>query len=605
MSDHSSASAPAAALSLARILALVLALAGGVAPVSAATPKALETIAERSNFRTTGRYDEVERLCAEFAKAYPQAVRSFEFGRTPEGRPMLGLVVSTSGALTPDDARERGVPVMLAQGGIHAGEIDGKDAGFLAIREILQGNAARGTLDSFVFVFVPVFNVDGHERFGRNNRPNQVGPEEMGWRVTSQNFNLNRDYAKADAPEMHAMLKLLDAWDPVLYVDLHVTDGAQFQPDISNTLEPVFAGDPGMQPAGRALIKELNAALAAQGSIPLDFYPSFRVTDDPMSGFEVSASPPRFSTGYWAARNRFGLLVETHSWKDYPTRVRVTRNILVKLSEMMAKQGRAWRTLSKEADSRAAKLGGQDVVVDYQAGPHTTTIEFRGYAYTREPSPISGGLVTRYDTTKPQVWRVPFLDTVVPKLTVRAPRGAYVVPAAHAAWMGERLSFHGIRFERLERPASNANVEAFRATKVTFSSEPFESHFTATIAGEWKAERQDIPGGSLIVPIAQPKARLVLALLEPQGADSYAAWGFFNAAFEQKEFIEPYVAEDIAREMLARDPAVAAEFKRLLATDPAFASNPEARLDFFFKRHPSYDERLNLYPVFRIQSTRP
>lgn len=599
MSDRSRTLAPVAALSL------VFAIAGSLVTAGAATPRALETIAERSNFRTTGRYDEVERLCAEFAKTYPQAVRSFEFGRTPEGRPMLGLVVSTSGALTPDDARERGLPVMLAQGGIHAGEIDGKDAGFLAIRELLQGKAARGSLDSFVFVFVPVFNVDGHERFGRNNRPNQSGPEEMGWRVTAQNFNLNRDYAKADAPEMQAMLKLLDAWDPVLYVDLHATDGAQFEPDISNTLEPVYVGDPGMQSGGRALLKELNAALAAQGSIPLDFYPSFRVTDDPMSGFEVTPSPPRFSTGYWALRNRYALLVETHSWKDYPTRVRVTRNVLVKLSEMMAKQGRAWRTLAKEADARAEKLGGQDVVVDYAAGPHTTTIDFRGYAYTREPSPISGGLVTRYDTSKPQVWRIPLLDTAVPKITVRAPRGAYVVPAAQAAWMGERLSIHGIRFERLDRAASGATVEAFRASKVTFGDKPFESHFTARIEGAWKSERQDIPAGSLIVPIAQPKARLIVALLEPQSPDSYAAWGFFNSVFEQKEYLEPYVAEDIAKEMMSRDPAVAAEFRRLLATDPEFAKDPEARLDFFYKRHASYDERLNLYPVFRIQSARP
>ncbi len=111
----------------------------------------------------------------------------------------------------------------------------------------------------------------------------------MGWRVNSQNYNLNRDYAKADAPEMQAMLRLLDAWDPVLYVDLHVTDGAQFEVDVSNNLEPVLTGDPGMQPGGRALIKELNAALTAQGSLPVDFYPSFRDTDDPMSGFDASA----------------------------------------------------------------------------------------------------------------------------------------------------------------------------------------------------------------------------------------------------------------------------------------------------------------------------
>jgi hypothetical protein len=590
---------------VARFVCAALIAAFTATPVVSASSDNLETLAQRSGFRVTGRYDEVERLCAQFAKSFPGSVRSFEFGRTPEGRPMLALAVSKSGALTPDDARERGVPVMLAQGGIHAGEIDGKDAGFLAIRELLEDKSAKNPLSSFVFVFVPVFNVDGHERFGRNNRPNQVGPEEMGWRVTAQNFNLNRDYTKTDAPEMQSMLRLLDAWDPVLYVDLHVTDGAQFEVDVSNNLEPMRTGDAEMQAGGKALMKELNDTLASQGSHPIDFYPSLRETDDPASGFDVSSYPPRFSTGYWATRNRFSLLVETHSWKDYPTRVRVTHNILVKLSDMMAKQGKAWRALAKAADSRAEKLGGQDYTLDYDVGPHTVMIDYRGYAYTREPSAISGGLVTHYDPTKPQIWRIPYRDTLVPKLTVRAPRGGYVIPAAYAAWMGERLSIHGIRFERLDRGTKAASVEAFRATKAEFATKPFEGHFTAKLTGEWKSEKRDIPAGSLVVPIAQPKARLVMTLLEPQGGDSYASWGFFNIAFEQKEYMEAYVAEDVARDMLARNPALATEFKQKLATDASFAKDPQARLDFFYKQHASYDEQLNLYPVLRIANTRP
>src|SRR5437660_1244337 len=148
-----------------------------------------------------------------------------------------------TGALTPEAARKKGLPVLLVQGGIHAGEIDGKDAGFLALREALENRAAKGALDRQVLVFVPVFNVDGHERFGRWNRPNQRGPEEMGWRTTSQNLNLNRDYSKADAPEMQAMLRLVNAWDPLAYIDLHVTDGAQFEHDIAVLIEPVDAGD--------------------------------------------------------------------------------------------------------------------------------------------------------------------------------------------------------------------------------------------------------------------------------------------------------------------------------------------------------------------------
>src|SRR5690242_10603451 len=244
--------------SLPTLLALLMAAVATPAAAASntvATGDTLETVAEHSKFVRTGRYDEVQRLCGAYAHAWPDNVRCVDFGRTPEGRPMLALVASRTGALSAAAARRGGLPVMLIQGGIHAGEIDGKDAGFIALRELL-GRA--DALQSFVLVFVPVFNVDGHERFGRWNRPNQAGPEEMGWRGTAQNLNLNRDYTKADAPEMQALLRLLNAWDPVLYVDLHVTDGSNFQHDVSNTIDPAYSGDPGLHPVARALVAQLN-----------------------------------------------------------------------------------------------------------------------------------------------------------------------------------------------------------------------------------------------------------------------------------------------------------------------------------------------------------
>lgn len=575
--------------------------AGAVcAPALFAKDSPLQTVAEQSNFVRTGRYDEVVRLCAAFEQTWRDAVRCSTFGRSPEGRPMLALVVSRSGVLTPDKARERGLPVMLMQGGIHAGEIDGKDAGLWAVREILSNPAAAAALKSFVWVFVPVFNLDGHERFGPWNRPNQVGPQEMGWRANSRNFNLNRDYTKADTPEMQAMLRLLGAWDPTLYVDLHVTDGAEFQHDVSNTLEPFYAGDAGLHPLGGALVQELNTRIAAQGSKPLSFYPSFVVDDDPATGFAAGPPLPRFSNGYWDLHNRFALLVETHSWKDYATRVRVTHNIIVALTAMMAKEGAQWRTAQHEADARATHLGGQDVALDFENGPHVATVDFQGYAYTRELSAISGNLVTRYDPKKPEVWHLPFKDVVVPKTHVVAPTGGYIVPAGDAAWLGEKLTLHGIRFERLGKGAPGAHLETFRAAKVSYSKIPFEGHTTMTFEGRWQPETRDVPAGSLFVPIAQPNARVLVALLEPQAPDSFAAWGFFNTAFEQKEYLEAYVAEDVARDILAKDPQAAAEFKKKLTDDPEFAASPQARFDFFYRRSSAWDERLNLYPVYRV-----
>ncbi|MCR6627441.1 MAG: M14 family metallopeptidase [Pseudoxanthomonas sp.] len=566
-------------------------------PLANAQP-ALTTVSERSGFLETGRYDEVTALCDAFARQYPKAVRCTTFGTTPEGRPMKALVASTSGALTPEQAQRRGLPVVLIQGGIHAGEIDGKDAGFLALREVLEGKAAPGTLDKLVWVFVPVFNVDGHERFGAWNRPNQRGPKEMGWRTTAQNYNLNRDYLKADTPEMQAMLQLVQRWDPLVTVDLHATNGAQFEHDISIQVEPVHAGDAGLRKAGLALRTGVIDDLSKQGSLPLPYYPSFVVQDDPTSGFEDSVPPPRFSHGYYLLRNRIAMLVETHSWKEYPVRVRITRNTVVSVLDHVARDGAAWLAAAKQADVAAAELGGQQEPLTYVAAPTARTVDFRGYAYTRMTSDVSGALMTRYDETTPQIWKVPLKDDIRPGVVVDAPKAGYLVPAADAAWVAAVLKTHGVDY-RLLGKAWSGDVEAFRASKSSFGAGSVETHQRLTVEGRWQHEARGVATGSLFVPIAQAKSRLVMALLEPLAPDSLLAWGRFNNAFERKEYMEDYVAESVAREML-RDPAVKAEFEKRLREDKAFAGDPTARLEFFYRRHPSWDERYQLYPVLRV-----
>jgi len=578
------------------LFAALLSAAGA----SFAAPDTLRTVAEQSGFKRTGRYDEVIDLCARFAKAWPDAVRCDEFGRTPEGRPMLALVATTSGARTPEAAHEQGIPVSLFQGGTHAGEIDGKDAGFLLLRELLQGKAGKGLLDRQVFVFVPVFNVDGHERFAAWNRPNQRGPEQMGWRTTAQNYNLNRDYLKVDAPEMQAMLVLMNRWDPVVYVDLHVTDGAKFEHDVAIQVEPLYSGDEELRKLGRELRDETIAQLSKQGSLPVGFYPSFVVGDDPASGFADAVAPPRFSTGYLPLRNRFGMLVETHSWKPYPTRVKITRNTILDVLQLVGEHGKRWRAEQLTADERAATLGGTRVALDYKASDKAREIEFRGYAYTRTPSEISGTLMTRYDERKPQLWKVPLRDDVQPATLVEAPKGGYLVPAAWSALVAAKLDAHGVVYQRLDTARARQPLQSFRADAAKFADRPSESHQRATLHGEWRAETRDIGAGALYVPLAQARSRIAIALLEPQAPDSLAAWGEFNGAFEQKEYMEEYVAEDVAREQLKRDPALAAEFQRKLATEPEFVRNPAARLEFFARRHASWDEQFNLYPIFRV-----
>ncbi|MEO6064805.1 MAG: M14 family metallopeptidase, partial [Lysobacterales bacterium] len=536
----------------------------------------LSTIAERTAYRQTGRYDEVATLCADFARTYPGEVRCFEFGRTPEGRPLMAVVASRAGALTPEIARRKQLPVVLVQGGIHAGEIDGKDAGFLALRELLEAEADPGVLGKVIVLFVPVFNVDGHERFGTWNRPNQRGPERMGWRTTAQNYNLNRDYAKADAPEMRAMLALVDAWDPLIVVDFHVTDGAQFEHDVAIQVEPLNAGDEALRRIGRELRDGTIKRLEQQSSKPLPFYPSFVESDNPASGFVDVVAPPRFSTGYFWLRNRFAMLVETHSWKDYATRVRITRNTIMAVLDMASRNSAAWRREALAADRRATDLGGAELPLDFVATGVSRTLEFRGYAYTRTLSDVSGALMTRYDESKPQVWRIPLRDQIIAGTKVVAPRGGYIVPAAFITDVEPVLRAHGIEFSRVSAVQPQQHVQAFRADAAAFDTTSTEGHQRVTLQGQWRDETHDITAGALIVPIAQPKARLVHALFEPQGTDSFAAWGVFNNRFEQKEYMEAYVAEDIARAMLRDDPGLKAVFEQRLRDDPKFAADPAA-----------------------------
>ncbi len=563
--------------------------------ILAAAP-ALTTTAETTKYVRTGRYAEVEALCAAYPKAFAGKVKCEKFGTTPQGRPMLSLVASGDNTFSAEDCKKKQRPVVLIQAGIHGGEIDGKDAGFEVLRGLLEGSLLPGALSKLTLVFVPVFNIDGHERFGPNNRPNQIGPQEMGWRVTANNYNLNRDYLKADAPEMHAMLQLLHRYDPVMYVDLHVTDGAKFQHDVAVTFEPWLTGPEALRSLGKAMRVSLMADLKQKNHLPIDFYPQFIEDDHPASGFVYGWAPLRFATAYWAANNRYGVLVETHSWKDYATRVRAHFDACVSLLKLASEDGARWLKAAKEADAAELQRAGSDVVLAWAPTAQPRTLEFLGYAYTLENSAVSGKPWVRYDDSKPEVWKVPYFDELAPSLVLPSPKGGYLVPPEHAAWVAEKLRLHGLQFVTLKQPKKAAKVESVRLS-TQFQSETVEGHFTVQTKGAWKSETRDVLAGALFVPSAQPHLGVVMHLFEPASIDSLLSWGFFNAHLEQKEYMEDYLVEPYARELL-KDPEVKASFEALLK-NPLFANDPAARLKFFSSKHPSFDANFNLYPIFR------
>ena len=565
-----------------------------------AVPNEWLTPSERSDFQQTPRYDETIAFCCRLAEASP-LIRVTSFGISPLGRE-LPLVIVSKGGATPTEAHQRDRVVLLVQNGIHAGECDGKDGALMLLRDIATGKIEPSLFDSVVLLVIPIFNVDGHERFGPHSRINQNGPQEMGWRTTSRNLNLNRDYIKADAVETRAWLKLWNAWNPDFHVDTHTTDGGDWQYDVMLAWERnANAPAPVVDWMSRVVESELFDVLRKDGHLPV---PYFDLVDGkaPSRGVVSGAFEPRFSTGYAALRNRPSILVESHMLKPYKTRVLAQYHVLHRVLELVAANADSLREVLRRADAADGELGQADespqpVVLSLRPTDAATPFTMKGVAKRLEPSDISGAQRIIYDNAKPVDIESSWYKSVEVDQAAVAPF-AYVIPPQWTEVI-ELVEAHGLRIERPAWPLT-VDVEGYRLQDVKFAERPFEGRFRAQFHSEKFVERCTFPAGSAIVPVGQVGGRLAMHLLEPAAPDSFAAWGFFNTIFVQKEYADSYVLEALAQKMLDADAKLKEEFAAKVASDEKFAADPRARLHYFYQRSPFADVQLNLYPIFRI-----
>jgi hypothetical protein len=557
----------------------------------------LVTEFERSNGRRTASHAETMEYIARLDRA-SDWIRATTFGVTPEGRALPLVIADRRGRFTPDQARRDDHVVVLIQAGIHSGEIDGKDAGLMLLREIAVDRSLASLLDHVTVLFIPIYNVDGHERVSPYNRANQNGPENTGFRVTANNLNLNRDYLKADAPETRAWLDLFNAWQPDMLVDCHVTDGADFQHVVTYAVETWPTTDPGVAGwSANVLVPALETRMRESG-FPLAPYGDFRRAHDPRSGMTSGPYPPRFSTGYAALRSRPALLIETHMFKDYATRVRGTHAMLRHVLALANEQHDAITGAVAAADANTASAAFRREPLPVSLSTSFTDsvmIDFLGYEYTVEKSDVTGGDWHRY-RHEPRTYRIPVFSRARVNRTVALPE-AYVIPPQWTEVIA-RVRAHGIPCRVLERTTS-LPVRATRFRDVTWKATPFEGHHTLDYGTEGFDETREFVAGSVVVDLAHPLARVAANLLEPEAADALVRWGLFDPVFEQKEYIESYVLEGVIREMLAANPALAREFAAAKA-DSAFAADPERIRTWFYDRSPYADARRNVYPVARI-----
>jgi hypothetical protein len=562
------------------------------------------TPAEAAHFRATPSYADTVAYLHKLAEAAPGKLTVETFGTSPQGRPMTVVIASGDGTFTPEAARKSGKAVVLVQAGIHPGEIEGKDAGLMLLRDFAVTGKQPHLLDHAVLVFVPVFSVDGHENTSPYHRINQNGPDSMGFRGQSQYLNLNRDYVKADAPEMLAWLKLWQRWQPDLLMDIHTTDGADYQYDLTWYLEDPHKLDPGVSAWQQKLLNDrVIPAYEKRGHLA-SIYLEFKDGRDPRKGIVNFGSGPRFSTGYAALQNRPALLVETHMLKSYENRVRGTYDLVALMLEQTGADAAHLIAINRKADDTTAARARDpkaQVALTFKDDPASTPFRLKGYDFSLTHSDVSNSEWIQYDPSKPKTYDIPNWNGLLPDLAVTPP-AAYAIPAQWTQLIA-RLDAHGIAYRRLARPAK-LKSQAYQLDKPQWATKPFEGHLMLRDFSQSSTEREvDLPAGSVIVPMNQRAANVAIELLEPQAPDSLLRWGYLDAIFEPKEYGESRVLEKLARDMLAKDPALKTAFERRLHDDAAFAASPSQRLMFFFEHSPWYTAQdVGAYPVYRLDA---
>jgi len=557
------------------------------------------TFYEKSGGKATPRYDETIDFCKKLAQA-SDIVQYTTFGKSAEGRDLPMLIIDKDGLSKSKEIKQQEKLIILIQAGIHAGEIDGKDAGLVLIRDMAIHKKYRNLLDKATILFIPILNVDGHEHFGKFNRINQNGPEEMGFRTNACNLNLNRDYLKSESPEIQAWHKLFIDWLPDFFIDIHATDGADYQYVLTYHLEIYGNMRPSITTWQKDVFLKYVTEKMDKEKMPIFPYVMFRKWHDPRSGLISWVGSPVLSHGYTALQNRPGLLIENHMLKDYQTRVNATIKMLIYSLEIINKEAYQLRRLIVESDLyfSSKEFNSQKYILKYKPSSDSIMTDFKGFDYEIVKSDLSGGDWFKY-SNKAKTFKIPYFSKQTADVEIVLPK-AYIIPPQWTEVI-KKLKLLGIEMHYTSK-AVTIQAEMYRLSNLSFNEKPYEGcqtvkNFNLT------SEMMEVqfPAGSAVVKLNQPSSQVAIHVLEPKAPSSYLYWGFFNSIFEQKEYTETYVMEVMAREMLAKDENLKAEFQEKMK-DPAFAKDSYGIINWFYSKSPYWDHRVNQYPVGRIVS---
>ncbi len=560
---------------------------------------ALQTHYELGNYNITPTYSQTIDFCKKL-DSLSGMIHFTNIGKSPMGLNIPLLIADKDGLTNPEQIRKKNRGILLILACNHPGEPDGKDAGLLLFRDIANENKQIiKLLQNYSIVFIPIFNVDGHERFGPYTRINQNGPEEAGWRTTAQNLNLNRDFLKAEAPEMQHFLRFYHQWNPDFSIDCHTTNGADYQYVVTYAMETGPQTDKGIaQWTSEKYLPWIEKKMF-ESQFPIFPYIGFRKWHDPREAILHRPSPAIISNGYFAATNRPGLLIETHMLKPYKQRVESTYAMILHTLEFLNQQHNELQETITNADKKMndGTFSGKPFPLTVGLAQDSVMIDFLGVRFEADSSDLSGGIWFQYFPEEPQIWKRAFFSIPEVKQEIQLP-DAYIIPPQWS-YLGEKLILHGVKYEILNEHQT-FQTEKIIFENVSFDNRPYEGCMRPRFETKRFLTLQSFPAGSMLIPINQKSGRVIALLLEPESPGSFVSWGYFNRIFEQKEYSEMYVMEEIARKMIEENPGLSELFEKEKAEKPEIYSNPWNVLNWFYQRSPWFDEQLNVYPVGRI-----
>ncbi|HWZ15491.1 MAG TPA: M14 family zinc carboxypeptidase [Mucilaginibacter sp.] len=539
----------------------------------------------------TATYYEIIAYYQKLSRQYPQ-MKLLNYGTTDVGKPLTLIVLSRDKVFDPTLIKKQNKRVLLINNGIHPGEPEGIDASMMLSRDLLKKNALPKDV---VICVIAVYNIDGCLNRGVS-RINQNGPRAYGFRGNYRNLDLNRDFIKADSRNAFAFEKILNSWNPEVFLDNHTSDGADYQ-YVMTLIEtqkdkqtPILADY-----TSKILSPELYKRMIKSGYEMTPYVESEEKSPD--NGIVSFLETPRFATGYTSQHNIISYITETHMLKPFDKRVYATYDFMQNLVDIYERDAKLIGELKRKADEQVSKQ--QTFALNWELDKdHYDTLVFKGYYAGHKPSEVSGLSRLYYDRSKPYTKTIKYFDNYKVTATADKPL-AYVIPQAWGKVI-DLFKLNNVAMRRLAHDTT-LNLQMYYIADYKTPQRPYEGHY---LHSNIKLNPVDIQvkfyEGDYIVYTNQPLNRYIVETLEPQGVDSFFAWNFFDSVLGEKEYFSDYVFEDVAADLLKNDPELKKKLDDEKQKDPKLAANAAAQLNWVYRNSPYFEKTYLRYPVGRL-----